>query len=146
MTEKPPETPDENPPQDPPTPPAPPVDDPPVDSAPAEEEPAAPEHIAVDGILGPETIKRLKETMKNSPDKTGKLSSNSLKYLQAYLQERVDHRLELTGKMEKQGSLTFDPTIAALQRYLKTPVNGKITEERSNTIVALQRRLNEGWF
>lgn len=141
------------PPEDPPTetPPAPPVEpiddvDPIPQSESQEEEPAAKEHIAVDGILGPETIQRWKETMKGSPNTTDKLSMAWLKYLQAYLADRVDHRLEITGKMEKQGSLTFDPTIAALQRYLKSPVNGKITEDRSNTVVALQRRLNEGWF
>lgn len=154
MAEKPPETEnDQNPPpEDPPTqtPPAPPLDDqPPVENPPPpsdEEEPAAKEHIAVDGILGPETIVRWKEIMKGSPNTTDKLSPAWVKYLQSYLGERVDHRLEVDGKFPKQGSLEFSSTVATLQRYLKTPVNGKISEGRSNTVVALQRRLNEGWF
>lgn len=153
MAENPPEETIENPPpppeDTPETPPAPPLEDPPPPTDPqddADEEAPAAEHIAVDGILGPQTIQRWKEVMKGSPNKTDKLSPAWMKYLQAYLSERVDHRLEIDGKPIKQGSLEFSPTIAALQRYLKTPVNGKITEGRSNTVVALQRRLNEGTF
>lgn len=91
--------------------------------------------IEVDGQLGPETILRWQIVMNHaSPSNT--LDYDFVHGLQAFLKERVDHRLVPDGK--------FGPlTIAALQRYLKSPVDGIISVPRSNLIVALQRRLND---
>lgn len=99
--------------------------------------PAKPEILREDGILGPKTIKRWQE--ETGQAKTGKLSVPFVKWLQAFLQDTVDHRIKVDGD--------FGPkTIAGLQRYLKSPVDGVIDEGRSQVVLQLQRRLNAGRF
>jgi hypothetical protein len=44
-----------------------------------------------------------------------------------------------TGKLDRV-------TITALQRYLHTPADGVISKPKSTVIVALQHRLNAGYF
>lgn len=92
-----------------------------------------------DGQLGPKTIKRWQQVMKNPTGATGKWSTNWVKFLQGFLKERVDHRLEVDGVWGVK-------SIRALQMYLKAPVDGVISEPKSKTIVAVQRRLNTGKF
>lgn len=95
--------------------------------------------IEVDGALGPKTILRWQGIMKNPTGVTGVWSENWVKFVQLYLQERVDHRLKIDGDWGPE-------SIRALQRYLNAPVDGVISKPKSITIIALQRRLNEGRF
>jgi hypothetical protein len=99
--------------------------------------PKAPKDVAVDGVLGPNTIKLWRYWMKVNV--RGEMTEAFVEHLQEFLKAKVDHRLEVDGD--------FGPkTISALQRYLKVPVDGVISKPKSKTIVALQRRLNEGRF
>lgn len=98
-----------------------------------------PEPLDEDGKLGPETIKRWQQVLKNPTGTTGKWSTNWVEHLQGYLKERVDHRLVVDGSWGVK-------SIRALQQYLKAPVDGVISEPVSKTIIALQRRLNTGKF
>lgn len=126
------------PPVKPPTDPDAPVDpNPPVKPVPAPKPaPKPPKDVTTDGVLGPETIKLWRYWM--NVNVRGEMTEAFVEHLQKYLQ-RVDHRLKVDGD--------FGPkTIAALQRYLKAPVDGVISKPKSKTIVALQRRLNEGRF
>lgn len=96
-----------------------------------------PKAVKVDGVLGPETIKLWQYITKQKI--SSKLDDSFVKWLQGFLKARVDHRLVVDGDLGKK-------TIAALQRYLKSPVDGLISEPKSQLIVALQRRLNQARF
>lgn len=99
--------------------------------------PAIPADVKVDGVLGPKTI-TLWQAVTNQK-RTGKMDSGFVKWLQTKLKSTVDHRIAVDGK--------FGPkTIAGLQRYLKSPVDGFITDDRSLVVLALQRKLNTGKF
>lgn len=102
-------------------------------------------HIPVDGELGPETIRRWQEVMKTKPDGVISKDSNLVRAVQIRLRATVDSTLKVDGDGIWQDG-RHSKTIAALQRYLKTPVDGFLTPGNSRTIVALQRRLNEGSF
>jgi hypothetical protein len=106
--------------------------------------PAVPQLI-VDGELGPNTIKRWQQVMGTGVD--GKISSPSdlVKAVQKRLKDTVDRSLVVDGYgIAQNGKRT--KTVGALQRYLKVPVDEVISEGRSQTIMALQRRLNENRF
>lgn len=109
-------------------------------SAPSNGKPAS---LIADGELGPKTISRWQEVMKQKV--TGRLSSDFIKVVQARLKATVDNRLVVDGKGIAQNGLSYK-TVGALQRYLKSPVTMRISPKNSNTIKALQRRLNEGRF
>jgi hypothetical protein len=102
--------------------------------------------LTVDGELGPNTIKRWQMVMGTGVD--GKISpSNSdlVKAVQRRLKDTVDSTIVVDGEgIAQDGKVT--KTIGALQRYLKAPVDGKIDKPKSETVKALQRRLNEGRF
>ena len=99
--------------------------------------PVEPKDVDTDGVLGPQTVKLWRYWMKVNV--RGEMTEAFVKHLQGFLKARVDHRLKVDGD--------FGPkTISALQRYLKVPVDGVISKPKSKTIVALQRRLNEGRF
>jgi hypothetical protein len=106
---------------------------------PATDSPDQPIPLEVDGALGPKTIKRWQEVMKNPSGKTGVWSTNWVEFIQAFLKDRVNHRLIVDGRWGPN-------SIRALQQYLKAPVDGVIDEPKSLTIQALQRRLNTGKF
>jgi hypothetical protein len=96
-------------------------------------------HLVVDGELGPKTVKRWQEVTDNPTGKTGALSTKFVEHIQRILRDTVDHRLVVDGELGPK-------TIGALQRYLKSPVDGVIDKPKSLVIVALQRRLNTGKF
>lgn len=102
--------------------------------------PAKPEPLAVDGKLGPDTIKRWQKIMGTTAD--GKIDAHDselVRAVQKVLRDKVDHRLAVDGE--------FGPnTVGALQRYLKSPVDRVISQPVSEVIKALQRRLNTGKF
>lgn len=93
--------------------------------------------LDVDGVLGPKTIKRWQEVVGSPADGViSKPRSELIYWVQRYLADRVDHHLEADGVL---GPLTT----RAIQRYLKAPLTGTMDY---NTVVALQRRLNENRF
>lgn len=111
--------------------------------APAPKPPATPAKLKEDGKLGPATIKRWQQVMKTTAD--GKISENSslVKAVQTRLKQTVDHRLVVDGDGNSLDPGVFRKTVAAMQRYLKVPVDGRLGPI---TIKALQRRLNENRF
>lgn len=104
------------------------------------------DQLVVDGILGPKTIKRWQQIMGTKVD--GVISENSqlVKKVQEKLKATVDHRLVVDGDGNSLDVGVFRKTVAALQRYLKSPVDGVITPGNSQVIKALQRRLNQNRF
>lgn len=107
---------------------------------------AAEDQLAVDGVLGPKTIRRWQEIMRTPQD--GVISENSqlVRKVQEKLKATVDHRLVVDGDGNSLDVGVFRKTVAALQRYLKSPVDGVISSPNSQVIKALQRRLNQGRF
>jgi hypothetical protein len=98
--------------------------------------PYVPKDVKVDGSLGTDTIKLWQSVTKQTVN--GKLTPTFVKWLQGFLR-RVDHRVAIDG-------IFGSKTIGALQRYLKTPVDGVISEPRSDMVVKLQRHLNDDRF
>lgn len=91
----------------------------------------------VNGVLDRGTIGKWQHYMGAYTSR--QLTPVFIRHVQAFLKERVDHRIDVDGVWGPQ-------TVRGLQRYLKTPVDGVISVPKSKTIIALQRRLNEGRF
>lgn len=108
--------------------------------------PSTPVDLVVDGELGPKTISRWQKIMKTPVD--GKISEDSVlvRKVQQRLHDTVDHRLVVDGDGNSLDTNVFRHTVAALQRYLKSPVDGIISTPKSEVVKALQRRLNENRF
>lgn len=102
--------------------------------------------LEVDGELGPKTISKWQKVMGTKVD--GKISEDSalVRKVQQRLKDTVDHRLVVDGDGNSLDTGVFRHTVAALQRYLKSPVDGVISTPKSEVIKALQRRLNEDRF
>lgn len=102
--------------------------------------------LDVDGELGPKTISKWQKVMGTWVD--GKISENSqlIRKVQQRLHDTVDHRLVVDGDGNSLDAGVFRHTVAALQRYLKSPVDGVISTPKSEVVKALQRRLNENRF
>lgn len=97
-------------------------------------------HVAVDGKLGPATIRLWQKIMHTSVDgKIDDKDSELIKAVQRKLKVTVEHRLQVDGDLGPK-------TIGALQRYLKSPVDQVISRPVSEVVKALQRRLNTGTF
>lgn len=114
--------------------------------APAPKPITYPEKLKVDDELGPKTIRRWQEVMGTTPD--GVISpknSQLVRAVQKRLKDTVDRTLVIDGQGIYQDGKTYK-TAFALQRYLKSPVDGKISTPKSLVIGALQRRLNENRF
>lgn len=93
-------------------------------------------HVAVDGDLGPATIRLWQKIMGTVVD--GKISDNDSDLVRA-VQKRmrvVDHRVSVDGKLGPQ-------TVGALQRYVGAKVDRIMGPD---TVRQLQRRLNTGRF
>jgi hypothetical protein len=99
--------------------------------------------LAVDGVLGPLTIKAWQRQLK--VPMTGTMDATTIKAVQTKLRATVDHRLVVDGKGIAQDDKVYK-TIAALQRYLKSPVDGIMSKPVSQVVKALQRRLKENRF
>lgn len=102
--------------------------------------------LVVDGVLGPKTIRRWQEVMGTTPD--GIIShpvSQLVKKVQVKLRSTVDSTLVVDGNGIHQDGKYYR-TAAALQRYLGSPVDGRISTPSSPGIKAVQRRLNENRF
>ena len=102
--------------------------------------------LTVDGELGPKTIARWQQVMKTPVDGVISSPNSSLvRAVQTRLKATVDSRLVVDGDGIHQDN-KFYKTAGALQRYLKSPVDGVISAPVSTVIKALQRRLNENRF
>jgi len=102
--------------------------------------------LVVDGVLGPKTIRSWQKVMRTPVDGViDEKNSALVRAVQIRLQNTVDYRLVVDGVGIRQDD-NFYKTVAALQRYLKSPVDGRISVPRSQVIMALQRRLNENRF
>lgn len=109
--------------------------------------PSIPLQLEVDGVLGPKTISRWQQVMGTPVD--GVISSDNsmlVRAVQTHL-NKFGFRLVVDGDGVYQ---TEDhrrtKTIGALQRYLRVPVDSYLTYPSSETVKALQRRLNENRF
>ncbi|MFI5840535.1 hypothetical protein ACIA8K_12585 [Catenuloplanes sp. NPDC051500] len=110
--------------------------------------PAPSGKLAEDGILGAATIKALQKKL-GTPE-TGAVTQGApspmIKALQRYLNAKVNAKLAIDGYGFYQNGQVYK-TVAALQKYLGTPVTGALTKgAKSTAIVALQKRLNAGTF
>jgi len=107
--------------------------------------PAKPSPLKVDGVLGSDTIRRWQQVMHTPVD--GKISNPSdlVKAVQRLLNAHgAKPALVVDGKgIEQDGKVTH--TIRALQKYLGTPTDGKLSKP-SDCIKALQKRLNSNTF
>lgn len=107
---------------------------------------SGPELLRIDGELGPKTITRWQQVMGTKVD--GVISperSSLVMAVQRVLKERVNSNLVIDGQGIYQNNKYYR-TAAALQVYLGVPADGKITDPVSQTIKALQRRLNLNKF
>lgn len=122
-----------------------PVEKPPV-AKPAPKPTESKRLLAIDGDLGELTIRRWQEVMGTPVDGVISKKSSLVEAVQRRLKATVDHTLVVDGD---GSSLDFGvprKTVEALQRYLRRPITRRLSSENSDTIKALQRRLNEGHF
>lgn len=107
--------------------------------------PVVSKQLNVDGQLGPKTIAKWQTIMGTPVDGVISHPSELVRAVQRHLRFTVDSGLKVDGEgINQDGRST--KTAFALQRYLKTLVDGRISSPRSLVIEALQRRLNEGRF
>jgi hypothetical protein len=104
----------------------------------------------VDGELGPKTISKWQQVMGTPVD--GEISepyshlvAAVQKHLNAHLNGNANVGLVIDGHGIFQDNKKYK-TAEYLQRYLKTPVDGIISDPVSKVIKALQNRLNENRF
>lgn len=104
------------------------------------------EPLDVDGELGPKTVTKWQKVMGTTVDgKIDEDDSQLVRAVQEKLKATVNHRLAVDGQGIVQNG-RFYKTVAALQQYLGSPVDGRLSTPKSQCIKALQRRLNEGRF
>jgi hypothetical protein len=125
------------------------VIDAPAPKPPATPKPPAPKPpvwtLVVDGELGPKTIRRWQQVMGTTTD--GKISDPSelVRAVQRHLNRKIAAKLLVDGRGIAQDGKKYK-TVAALQRYLRTEVDGIMSKPKSEVVKALQRRLNENRF
>lgn len=118
----------------------------PVVTSPVIPTPVIRDILAVDNELGPKTIRRWQQVMGTTADGVIDAKDSQLvRAVQRWLKDRVDPSLKIDGQGIKQDGRTYK-TVFALQRYLKSPIDGKMSVPKSLVVGALQRRLNEGHF
>lgn len=102
--------------------------------------------LEVDGKLGKLTIARWQEVMGTPVDGVISVPSSMLvAEVQRQLNRRIDAHLLVDGYGIVQNNQPYD-TVAALQRYLGTPQDRRLSVPVSECIKQLQRRLNQGRF
>lgn len=102
--------------------------------------------LVVDGDLGPKTIRRWQQIMGTAQD--GVISrprSALVMAVQRKLNSVASAGLVVDGDGIHQDGRKYQ-TVAALQSYLATPVDGRLSVPKSMAVQALQRRLNAGTF
>lgn len=104
-----------------------------------------PPQLAVDGQLGPLTIARWQTIMGTPADGVISRPSALVKAVQRTLNARIGAGLAVDGDGIRQDGKHYK-TVAALQRYLGTGVDGFLSVPVSDAVKAVQRRLNGGAF
>lgn len=104
--------------------------------------------LDVDGQLGPNTIRTWQRIMGTVQD--GVITpipgySNLVAAVQRHLNSHIGAGLTVDGQGIQQDGRVY-ATVRALQRYLGTPQDGKLSSPVSECVRALQGRLNLGWF
>lgn len=102
--------------------------------------------LVVDGNLRDKTIRRWQEVMGTPVDGVISQKSTLVYAVQKRLRATVDHTLVVDGAGESLAFGVQRKTIEALQRYLRVRITRSLSPENSDTVKALQRRLNEGHF
>jgi hypothetical protein len=107
-----------------------------------------PSHLDEDGELGPKTISRWQRVM-GTPD-DGVITqppgrSSLVEAVQRKLNAVIHAGLVVDGQGINQDGRYYETT-KALQRYLGTPQDGRLTLPSSMAVKALQHRLNGGSF
>lgn len=104
------------------------------------------EDLVDDGELGPKTITRWQEVMGTPVDGVISVPSSMLvAEVQRQLNRRIDAHLLVDGYGIVQNGQPYD-TVGALQKYLGTPYDRRLSVPVSECIKQLQRRLNQGRF
>ncbi len=107
---------------------------------------SAPGQLDVDGELGPATIRRWQQIMGTTADGIISRPRSSLVLaVQRHLNTAIGAGLAVDGDGIVQDGNRYQ-TVAALQRYLGTPADGRLSAPKSMAVQALQRRLNTGRF
>lgn len=107
--------------------------------------PPVPGKLAVDGEMGRNTIKALQRRMGTPVDGVISRDSSMVRALQRYLNSKLNSGLVIDGDGLWQNG-RFSWTIMALQQYLHTPMDGRLSAPKSMAVQELQRRLNAGSF
>lgn len=107
--------------------------------------PAAPAKLDEDGGLGPLTIRRWQQVMGTPADGTISTPSALVRAVQQHLNKAIKAGLVVDGVGIRADGRAYK-TVRALQRYLGTPQDSKISVPVSTVVKALQRRLNTGRF
>lgn len=105
----------------------------------------APAKLLVDGKLGESTIKRWQKIMGTPVDGVITKPSDLVKAVQRVLNTKVHAGLVVDGDGIRQDGQVYN-TARALQKYLGTPQDGRISTPVSDVVKALQTRLNGGHF
>jgi len=109
--------------------------------------------LDVDGALGPRTVSALQERLRSLNYYSGPVDGSldrpvslTVKALQRYLNDHGAHPLLAVdgAGLAQNGQRTL--TIAALQTFLGTPVDGVLSVPSSEAVRALQARLNANTF
>lgn len=102
--------------------------------------------LTIDGILGPLTIARWQLLCDTIMDGEISDTSSLVKAVQRHLNTHgASPKLAVDGKGIRQNGKAYQ-TVRALQRYLGTPADGRLTVGNSPAVRALQQRLNDGAF
>lgn len=102
--------------------------------------------LVEDGELGPKTIRRWQEIMGTPADGIITVPSSMLvAEVQRQLNRRIDAHLLVDGYGIVQNGQPYN-TVAALQKYLGTPQDRRLSVPVSECIKQLQKRLNAGRF
>lgn len=101
--------------------------------------------LSVDGYLGPNTIKQWQKVMGTEADGVISRPSNLVRAVQRKLHVPIDGVGIASNNSGRYPSAGTTNTIRALQRYLGVSADGYFSSP-SETVKALQRRLNSGKF
>ncbi|GII42917.1 peptidoglycan recognition protein family protein [Planotetraspora phitsanulokensis] len=118
--------------------------DTPTPAPPKPHTPADPAALVVDGILGRKTISRWQQIVGTTVDGDISTPSTLVRKVQQILNAH-GAKLKVDGLGIRQDDRHYE-TVEALQRYLDSPVDGRMSKPVSLVVKALQKRLNTGRF
>lgn len=108
--------------------------------------PPANDDLTVDGVLGPKTISKWQKVMGTPVDGVISVPYSDLVFaVQKHMKEKIGRPSKLDGTGIFQNNKSYE-TVAALQKYLGTPVDYVLSLPTSVCVKALQSRLNQDRF